>query len=216
MNDFQNYTPGESLYVFGKDATLKLDATFSGSDKTPTINIELQAGKRLPGKPGLVSDHTRLPVNIQLDTFELVALTGVFLGHLNQTSIVRNTKYIEVKRQKDFKTGGASCYVVGKGEDISLGVPIISSRVFCASMLCLSRLSLLHPGVPMSALLDSLAGAGLSGNEQVRTDDTHSPNRSHYQTPLLEREIPEIHSDDPARRMRTTSTQTNQNCKLAR
>lgn len=212
MSEAQNYTPGESLYVFGGDASLKIDATTN--NKINTLNLELTAGERISGKSGLSTDHSLGSINIQLDIFELVALAGVFLGHLAQFSVRRNGKFIEVKRQIDYKTGGVSCYVSGSSGSLNLGVPITSSRVFYASMLCMSRLSKNHPEVPMSALLDSLAGTGLSGNEQKRKHE--APLTAHSNSPQIansDREIPIIHSNDPARKIPARSNSTQKSTK---
>lgn len=204
MTEIKNYTPDESLYAFGTDAYLKIDSTENSG--CHTVNIEMRAGKRLQGQQGLQTDDSVVPINIQLDIFELVSLAGVLLGHIPQLKIRRNSKFIEIKRQVDFNTQGASCYVVGSGEGRNLCVPLTSSRIFCASLLCVSRLNKNHPGMPVSAILDSLAATGLSGNEIERT---HEPRHRIEKKEVLsfgDREIPMPTSTDPGRQIPRRNT----------
>ena len=189
MSEFKNYTPGEVLYVFGSSAYLKMDATKNNGD--PTINIEMNAAERAPNRKGVVADRSIAPINVQLDIFELVSVTAVLLGFSTRIDINRGAKRLEIERQID-KSGGVSCYVSGKTSTNRFDVPIPSSRIFFASMLCLSRLQILHGGTSPASLREILSCVMPSGNEI-------EPRKS-LMTPDTHRDIPIISSNDPARR----------------
>lgn len=214
MNDQKNYSPGEVLWVFGNDGVLKIDGTFNKQTNIQTVNLEISRGVRSPGHPGVSIDKAHGSVNIQLDVFELVSFAGVLLGHLPEMRVARNSSSIEVRRQHG-PNGAASCYFYGKSPSGSVGVPMSSARIFCAAMLCMSRLSLLHPGTPMNTLFECMAGTGLTGREagqhksasQDRSPRT--PNALESDTSSRSMDIPVPASTDPARtpprHLRTTS-----------
>ena len=197
MKQIQNYIPNEVLFAFSSTAFIKIDET--ENDGVPTVNLVMCAGEKEPGRSGVSTDNSVDSINIQLDIFELVNLTAVFLGHQSQIKISRKNKTVEIKRQTD-ALGTVSCYAVGIVSNLKLQVSITSGRIFCASMLCMSRLQKMHPNIPVQALMDGLAGTGLTGKETARTekdDKVIQARPVHFE----HREIPNIDSRDPARSM---------------
>jgi len=149
---------GLKIKCYGQSSALCAEATFTqGSESIPTINLEVAP------KDGKDYAWAR-KIIIQLSDNELPLVCCVLMGYIPSVHLKRQTKGIEIRRQKN------SLYVkASSGKDNVFALPITIGDTFKLSTIMLKQL-IKQTGLESETLvLAALRGAASLYNDNPKT-----------------------------------------------